>query len=384
MKMMNKLLLMGMLAMATLGTQANPFMNEAKKDTVIIELENGSRIIIYTKNKEELKRLLAYDVNEMIKDLNKSVQKADVDRMEIQNTEGKNYMIESPTVLFGSGISEGDTVYVDKRALDNIRIRVGGLELFMDPDEFDEYDDWGDDDDDVITRYSYVDNDRSRTRNYFNVDVGTNNWLEGNTLPSASDADYAVRPWGSWYLGANFLNRTWVGGPIYLEWGGGVNWYNWKLENSDIRIEKGDNSIEFNSVNPETAGLKSKISATYVNLSVVPMLDFGKGARRVKTTMGDGFKFSSSRRNGFRIGAGVYAGYRMGSTAKYVFKESGDTDRIKERDHFYLSNFRYGIRGQVGFQSFDMFILYDLNEVFEEGRGPGGAQLNAFTIGITL
>ena len=80
----------------------------------------------------------------------------------------------------------------------------------------------------------------------------------------------------------------------------------------------------------------------------------------------------------------MYAGYRMGSTAKFVFKESGNSDRIKERDHFFLSNFRYGVRAQVGFQSFDMFILYDLNNVFEEGRGPGGAELNAFTIGITL
>ena len=80
----------------------------------------------------------------------------------------------------------------------------------------------------------------------------------------------------------------------------------------------------------------------------------------------------------------MYAGYRMGSKTKFIFKENGNSETTKEADHFYLENFRYGVRGQLGFRDFDMFVLYDLNEVFAPGRGPNGTKLNAFTIGITL
>lgn len=380
MKTMKNTILMACLMLAPLFTMANPFDLNTPEDTVIIELENGSRIIIYTRDKEELKRLMAYDINEMVKDLNRSVQEGDVEFMEITSDDGKKYLIDSPTVLFGNKMSEGDTIYVDERALDNIRIRVGGMELFLDPDELDRMDE----DDFSMRKYSYVDRgSRSSTRNYFTMDFGVNNWLDDGQFPSTTDADYAVKPWGSWYVGLNVMNRTWVGGPLVLEWGGGFSWYNFKLENSDVQITKGDDDVTFSEV-PDVAGLKSKISATYLNASFVPMLDFGKGAKRVKTTTTEGFTFRSSRKRGFRIGAGVYAGYRIGSTTKWIYKEDGNQDRIKERDHFFLENFRYGIRGQLGFGSFDMFMQYDLNEVFVEGRGPNGAQLNAFTLGIII
>ena len=48
-------------------------MKTDPKDTVVIELENGSKIMIYTKNRVELEELQAYNVNEMIRDLNRSL-----------------------------------------------------------------------------------------------------------------------------------------------------------------------------------------------------------------------------------------------------------------------------------------------------------------------
>lgn len=360
---------------------ANPFLNETKKDTVVIELENGSKIVIYTKNKEELKKLTAYDINRMVKDLNRSVQSSDKEFMEINMDDGKKYILDSPTVLFGDRMSIGDTVYIDEEDVDNIRIRVGGMELYLDPDELE---DLGRDEFEA-KKYSYVKDDNWKTRNYFTMDLGVNNWLiDGSEFPSASDEAYAVKPWGSWYVGLNINNQTRIGGPLVLEWGGGLSWYNFKLEDADFLVEKGDTQIEFNDIGAERAGLKSKLTVGYINASVVPMLDFGKGSRKVKTYSSDGFYFSRSKRRGFRIGAGGYIGYRIGSSSKLIYKEDGNQDRIKERDHFFLENFRYGIRGQLGFGSFDMFVMYDLNTVFAPGRGPAGNDLNAFTVGIIL
>ena len=359
---------------------ANNEMITDPADTVVIELENGSKIIIYTKNRIELKKLQAYNINEMVRDLNNSLGDNEVEFMELENGDGERYLIDSPTVLFGKGDGEGDTVVIDEESLDNIRIRIGGMELNLDPNEIeDEFDEELE-----LKKYSYVQEETDRTRHFFNLDIGSNNWLADGSSPSETDAPYAVKPWGSWYVGLNWLNKTWIGGPVFLEWGGGVSWYNWKLEDPDIQILKGDTQIEFVEAPNPISGQKSKLSATYINVSFVPMLDFSKGAKRVKATAGKSFTFKTYRKSGFRIGAGVYAGYRMGSKTKFVFKEDGNNDKAKESDHFYLQNFRYGVRGQLGFRSFDMFVMYDLNEVFVSGRGPDGVALNAFTIGVTL
>jgi len=359
---------------------ANNEMITDPADTVVIELENGSKIIIYTKNRIELKKLQAYNINEMVRDLNNSLGDNEVEFMELENGDGERYLIDSPTVLFGKGDGEGDTVVIDEESLDNIRIRIGGMELNLDPNEIeDEFDEELE-----LKKYSYVQEETDRTRHFFNLDIGSNNWLADGSSPSETDAPYAVKPWGSWYVGLNWLNKTWIGGPVFLEWGGGVSWYNWKLEDPDIQILKGDTQIEFVEAPNPISGQKSKLSATYINVSFVPMLDFSKGAKRVKATAGKSFTFKTYRKSGFRIGAGVYAGYRMGSKTKFIFKEDGDNDKAKESDHFYLQNFRYGVRGQLGFRSFDMFVMYDLNEVFVSGRGPDGVALNAFTIGVTL
>lgn len=385
MKTIKTLLILAMVALIPAVSNATNMMEPVERDTVIIELENGSRIVIYTKDRIELKKLQAYDINEMIRDLNSSVQGSNVDYMELENKDGSKYLIDSPKVLFGEGVAEGDTVLITEEDLDNIRIRIGGMELAVDPNKIDEFERYDGNDLD-LKKYSYVKEETDRTRHFFNVEIGLNNWMEKDgTLPNENNEPYAVKPWGSWYVGLNWINSTKVAGPIFLEWGGGFNMYNWKLEDTDFQFTKGDTQVEVVEGLPADAvGIKSKLSATYINASLVPVLDFSKGSRRVSATKGDGFTFKSYRKKGFRIGGGMYASYRLGSKSKFVFKDGGSRDRTKESDHFYLENFRYGIRGQVGFGSCDFFVLYDLNEVFANGRGPGGAKLNAFTVGITL
>ena len=64
-----------------------------------------------------------------------------------------------------------------------------------------------------------------------------------------------------------------------------------------------------------------------------------------------------------------------------VTKEDGDKEKDKDKDGFYLNNFRYGVRGQIGFRGIDIFFNYDLNELFADNRGP---ELNAFSFGVVL
>lgn len=216
------------------------------------------------------------------------------------------------------------------------------------------------------------------TFNDFKIDIGINNFLEDGESPSNSNAPYAVRSFGSWYIALKSINDTHVGGPLHLLWGPEISWYNFKFENEGIRLNEGPDGVEFSEVPSDVDANKSKLTAAFVNFSAVPMLRFGDGRRRHHNW--DGFHFGGQD-EGFRIGVGAYAGYRIASYTKTVVEEGGDKDKDRDKDGFFLENFRYGARLQAGFRGVDIFVNYDLNELFSENRGP---ELNAFSFGVVL
>lgn len=343
---------------------ANGGTKEYKKDTVIIELNANSKIVIVTNSKEDLASLENYDINQMIRDLNAQISDS-VQYMEIND--GKAYVNEDEVEMRDWRIND-----------DEVRIKLGGLEVDVDPDEVD---DWDEDDWYDRKKVTYETERVNRTTHHFNIDLGINNWLEDGNFPDANNAPYSVKPFGSWYIALNSTNRSWIGGPLFLEWGGGISWYNWKLQDADVIIREDTENIVFETAPPEINGSKSKLTASYINLHAVPMFDFSRGRRKVTSISSSGIKIKRYSRKGFRFGVGGYAGLRIGSHTKFKYKENGDKEKDKERDNFFLENFRYGLRAQVGWKGIELFGMYDLNNVFSAGRGP---ELNAITFGITL
>ena len=367
--------LLGLLALILIfpASAASTDPAQAQKDTVIIELNNNSKIVIITKSREDLASLENYDINQMVKDLNNQLSDS-VEYMEIQD--GKAYVNED----------EGEVEMKDWRINDDeVRIKLGGVEVDVDPDEMD---DWDEDDWNDRKKVTYEADRVDKTTHHFNVDIGLNNWLEDGSFP-AGNAPYAIKSFGSWYVGLNSVNRTWVGGPMFLEWGVGINWYNWKLEDPDYIIQEGANEIEFNLAPASQNGKKSKLTASYINATLVPMFDFSRGRRKITSIQSGGIKIKRYSRKGFRFGVGAYAGYRIGSHTKFKYKEDGDGEKDKESDNFFLENFRYGLRAQIGWKGVELFANYDLNDVFSSNRGPinadgENASLSAISFGITL
>ena len=117
---------------------------------------------------------------------------------------------------------------------------------------------------------------------------------------------------------------------------------------------------------------ESKLSVSYIQASLIPVLDFGDHGR--KPRVWDGYNDHS-----FRIGFGPYIGYRISSHTKVVYNDGDGRERDKDRDGFFLNNFRYGARLQLGYRSTDLFFNYDLNELFQDDKGP---RLNAFSFGV--
>lgn len=343
-------------------------------DTVIIELSNKSKVVIYTTDRIELEKMEDYDLNKMIKDLNDALGSKKIEKIELTDESGKKYLKDT-TIIIG-----------DEKA--KTRIQIGNLELLLDADEWDDIDKAFEDaieEGGEVKKYSYNEKPTKRTRDNFNIDIGLNNWMENGKFPDSDNQPYTLRPFGSWYIGLNNTYKTWVTGPLFLEWGFGASWYNFKLQDSDYMISKGVSEIEFTEVPAEYNTRKSRLSVPYANITIVPMIDLAKGIRKVKNTEKGGFTFRSYKKQGVRFGVGMYAGYRLGGNYKLKYTEDGNKEKIKESDHFYLENFRYGVRAQFGFKGLDLFATYDLNEVFSQGRGPAGSSgLNAISFGITL
>lgn len=236
------------------------------------------------------------------------------------------------------------------------------------------------DDDDRVDIEVKKKKNRYGTSHGLSFDIGINNYLKDGKSPDDSNENYAAKPWGSWNFAINSVNNTHIGGPLYLQWGGGFSWYNFQFQDEAMRISKGANEVDF-TLDPRTNidPIKSKFSASYVNVSLLPVLRFGENGR--KRWGNDNWCFDNDKEGKFRIGVGGYAGYKLGSRSKFVYEEENIKRKDKATDSYYLNSWRYGARLQVGFRDVDFFVNYDLNELFVTDKGP---KLNAFSFGITI
>ncbi len=322
-------------------------------DTIIIQVGEREQIKISSNSEDELKTLSRLNMNKIIADIKKQVRQSP----------GKNMVIHMEDSLGSRYLINGSPVDVDSltlaEQLELLAKSAGAV---------------GDTLEKIFNREKPEPKKRKpkRTEHNFLIDFGLNNYLSDGKFPDESNSLYTVKPIYSWYVALGGVNKTHVAGPLYVDWGANVSWYNFKFENTRTRIIKTDTGLDIYEDTRVNDPIKSKLVAPYVNVSLVPLLHFGKKSRN---------GFMEYDNDGFRIGLGGYAGYRLGGRTKAVYREDGDRVRDKNRDNFYLNNWRYGVRAQLGIFGVDVYANYDLNELFIPAKGP---QLNAFSFGITF
>ena len=325
------------------------------QDTILIKFGQNSEIMILVEDEEDMKVLQNYDLNSMLSDLQISIDSMDGEEtfLKIEDESGTKYLKDTSIVVEPE--PEDDGKWLNK------------VEEWSDK--------WDDDDNDNCWNGKYSKDYSRKTRNYWNLEFGMNNYLDNGKFPDENNELYSVKPWGSWYVAVSTTNRTPVAGPLYLDWGAMVDWYNFKYQNFGTIMSKDENGVIFTDDPLDRHNTKSKLTSVYINGTFLPMFQFGKSG--VKK---DVFHWGHSS-DDFRIGVGAYAGYRIGSHSKNVWRESGNKKKDHNNDSFYLNNFRYGVRFQFGFSDFDFFFNYDLNPLYIEGKGPN---LNAFSFGVIL
>jgi hypothetical protein len=86
----------------------------------------------------------------------------------------------------------------------------------------------------------------------------------------------------------------------------------------------------------------------------------------------------------FNIALGGRVGYLFESMTKIVYTASGQVMKLKDKQDWELTKFRYGVHARIGVGSINLFFMYNLSPTFEEGKGPLATTMNSFTTGISL
>ena len=212
--------------------------------------------------------------------------------------------------------------------------------------------------------------DRSfNSRSGFNIYLGLNSFTNTGSISSTDSKNYELSPFGSRYFGFGWTRSGTISkgtnAAFKISYGLEFSWYNFMLENNVI-FAKGNTEVGFtdfkNNKGEQIALCRNKLTIANINIPVMPYVAFKKGSTITY------------------IAAGGYVGYRVDSYTKIKEQEGGR----KEWNHssFYLNNVRYGLAFELGLKDFpDLFVNYDMNNLFQDGKGP---KIGGLSFGIRL
>lgn len=309
-------------------------------DTIKINIGDSVHMQVTYKNRTVLQNSRSLDFTQLMKQVNKSIDQVSPDKKVTKITftmPGSSFEINSDTLQSRGSVSIETTV----------RDSAGNQQVFVN----------------VTPKKSSKPRKRTFTDAYF--DLGLNTWLkDGSTFVSSSEP-YNLRPWGSRYAAFGVMGNTRIGGkksPFYIQYGGELSWNNFMLQD-DNRITETAQGLDFVPVQDRNF-TRNKLVVNYLSVPVIPMIDF-----------------SHTHKNGFKFGVGGYAGYRINSWTKQAYFEGGDKKKSKERNNYFLNDFRYGVVAVIGVEDlFDVFVKYDLNTLFESGKSVPNVQAVSFGI----
>ncbi len=176
------------------------------KDTVIIELGTKGKMLIIAPTAQDFKQLEQFDINQMLADLNATLDttSASVDQFTMMSQMEEKSQDSTNAIQENNSSESYNIRYYDGTTSADTRDRHTDIKVFNS-------------------------NHRSDTNDNFQLEFGLSNWLEDDNFPDAKGQPYAIKPWGSWYFALGFNNRTRIAGPLLINWGGNVSWYDWKM-----------------------------------------------------------------------------------------------------------------------------------------------------------
>lgn len=196
------------------------------------------------------------------------------------------------------------------------------------------------------------------------LDIGITNYYAGgnygvNAVPDGNFELNEFRPASHVALHLFPTTVSLAGrGAVNLKTALTIDWNYYHFKNDVTIIEDGE-SIEF-----EQSSISFKNNNLMARYFQIPLLL--------------NFNTIPGSDEGLRISVGVYGGVLWKSRTKQVSEENG---KVKIDGDFYLNPYRYGLTARIDFKWFDLYLNYNLSELYAENEGPS---TQTFTAGLNL
>ncbi|RNI27754.1 hypothetical protein EFA69_16730 [Rufibacter immobilis] len=343
------------------------------QDTLILKLRNEARLLVVVKDVKDLKNLKNQSVDSLLLLLDKYA-----DQIEAAGKNGEEVTVtidkssaktsEDVNITITQNGPNGTEVVIKEKNRIRITDKVG---IDIDHDEENNKTkvsvNMGGND----TTTTVVNKKREKPRNPkrefdFQIDLGVSQWLNTEEMAGSAVQDINFRTMASRYISLNSKWHRRLGGensPLRVISGFNFDFHNYMFDDN-IRIVNTGERADFMYAEPLNLE-KSKLATTSINVPLELGLDFR----------------NQKGKSVFRIGGGGFVGYMLSSHSKVKYSQNGDNVKNKFKDDFYLNDFQYGVSGFVGVGSLELFAKYNLNEMFEDDKGP---QANAIALGLRI
>ncbi|GAB4403308.1 MAG: hypothetical protein OHK0039_02310 [Bacteroidia bacterium] len=248
-----------------------------------------------------------------------------------------------------------------------IEIRENGDVVDAEDDDEDEDDSW-EEEDAQDNDYDYTNKEKRRKRSRSEVDglaldLGvTNYYVAGTYGVDAASPELELRAFRPGSHVALHLLPTRVSligrGTVNLKSAITIDWSNYYFVN-DVTLLDGQERLAFDTTGVDFQ--KNKLTTRYAQIPLMLNINTAPGSD-----------------DGVSISVGVYGGILWGAHTKQVSEENG---KVRIDGTYNLNPFRYGLMARVDFRWFDIYLNYNLSEMFAENEGPS---TQTFTAGINL
>lgn len=339
----------------------DPEPGPAVQDTITIKLPDGVGMKVFVKSTAQLKTLKTYQLDSLMALLSRYVEQ--VEEMEKAN---KGKTDKEVTITFNPSKDLNDkeapervTITISAKTVE--KMQQNKVEKFMNVIVDLQHGDKETQDSVQVKHKSK----HGRANFSFDVDLGLNTIVN---VPDNSGDTYDLKPLGSRYVSLNQHFDARIGSqksPFYLTTGFELAFNNYMLDKNRYVTDVNGQTV-FSKEQPEVRSFeKSKLTTSSLQVPLMATLKFK----------------DKNGKESFRIGAGGFGGYRLGSHTKLKYQDEGKTLKDKERGSYNLEDFQYGVNFVIGYRKIELFGKYNLNELFKDNRGPA---MNVVSFGFRI
>lgn len=373
-------------------TSFKSFAKSNEADSTVINIDKRNQTLLNSKNpnrslKEDLQELFQKNGMNLDDDTWKGIRRVvnselskDTVLVITQNNKSINVAINAKTEETNSSTATSQSTRREYNINNNSNVKIGGGGVHVKDGRDEVHVSWngvvvkdGNDEVKVILKDTAKVNRRDQgfsSRSGFNIYFGFNGFSNTGSISGIYNSkDFELSPFGSRYFGFGWTRSGMISkgakAALKISYGLEITWNNFMFENNNYLV-KGTNNVTFENYTDSKGDViplsRNKLTVANINIPVMPYVAFKKGS--VVTY----------------VAGGGYVGYRIDSYTKTKEEDSGD----KNWNHssFYLNNLRYGLAFELGLKNFpDLFVNYDMNKLFQDGRGPG---ISGVSFGIRL